>query len=63
MTSSLTVCKPVGVIGREGAFAVIFSAVAGACCKVLLLDMFLEEESTDAKAGARTRGEGTEEEP
>ena len=58
-------------MGREGGFAagvVVFSAVLAmvvvdAGCEAVLLGRFLlEEESTEAKAGAITRGEETEEE-
>lgn len=74
LTSALTVCKADGVIGREGGFAgaVVFSVVVvvvvveAGCEVVMPLDTFLEDEGesteAEAKAGAMTRGEETEEE-
>jgi hypothetical protein len=77
LTLSLTVCKAAGVMGREGGFAgVVVVVVVGFSVLVVVevvevgckavLETFLDEgESTEAeaKAGAMTRGEGTEEEP
>jgi hypothetical protein len=75
LTSALTDGKADGVMGREGGFAVAVVAVVGFSLVVavevvdvgceVLLERFLDEgESTEAeaKAGAMTRGEGTEEE-
>jgi hypothetical protein len=75
LTLSLTVCKAAGVMGREGGFAGVVVVVVGFSVLVVevvevgckaVLETFLDEgESTEAeaKAGAMTRGEGTEEEP
>jgi hypothetical protein len=79
LTLSLTVCKAAGVMGREGGFAgvvvvvvvvvvgfsVLVVEVVEVGCKAVLETFLDEGESTEAeaKAGAMTRGEGTEEEP
>lgn len=74
-TLSLTICRAAGVMGREGGFAagvvVLFSVVllvievVEAGCEAAL-ERFLDEEDgstgAEAKAGAMTRGEETEEE-
>lgn len=76
-TLSLTVCRAAGVMGREGGFAaggvvaavgfpvIVAVEVADAGCEAVL-ERFLDEEDgsteAEAKAGAMTRGEETEEE-
>jgi hypothetical protein len=64
ITSSLTGCTPMGVMGWEGGcVGVAFSVLADAERGVLPGRFLEEEDSTGAKAGAITIGEETEDEP